>query len=318
MQNPKIGWRPVAITATTRALQCHHLPVRGRRSFVVFSMVGALALSGCGVVQRSAIGFMEPILQDAGARIERDTDAELVAQGLPGTILLIDGLLETSPKNDALHLLQARSITGYALGFVEDENPTRASALYLRARDHALGVLERGDKDFAQAQGGTLEQFQAAVRELDDKYLEAIFWTANAWGSWINLNLDNTAALADLPRVEALMQRALEIDPTYYHAGPHLFMAVYYASRSKILGGDPERAQEHFDKVFEITENHYLLAHLFYAQYFARQTWDPDLFTETLEWILAQPEGLDPDSGLSNAIAKAKAKRLLPMADEWF
>jgi tetratricopeptide (TPR) repeat protein len=269
-------------------------------------------------MHRSAIGFMEPILQDAGARIERDTDAELVAQGLPGTILLIDGLLETSPENNALHLLQARTVTGYALGFVEDENPEHASKLYLRAREHALDVLRRGDKAFARALGGSLEQFQEAVRNLDDKQLEAIFWTANAWGAWINLNLDDTSALADLPRVEALMQRALEIDPTYYHAGPHLFMAVYYSSRSKILGGDPERAQRHFDEVFRITEDHYLLAHVFYAQYFARQAWDPDLFTRTLQRVLAAPDDLDPDSGLSNAIAKAKAKRMLPMVDEWF
>ncbi len=269
-------------------------------------------------MNRAAIGFLDPVLVDAADRIERDTDLELVRLGLPGTILLVEGLLETSPKDDALHLLQARSITGYALGFVEDHDRHRAGALYMRARDHALDVLRRHDDDFAIGLQGTLDQFRSAVRALDDDQVEAIFWAANAWGSWINLNLDDTEALADLPRVEEMMRRALEIDPNFYHAGPHLFLGVYYASRSKILGGDPVQAQQHFDQVFARTRNHYLLAHVFYAQYFARQAWDAELFSETLNWVLAQPKGLYPDAGLANAIAKEKAQRLLTKTDEWF
>lgn len=277
-----------------------------------------LATSGCGVMNRAAIGIMGPILVDAGNRIERDTDLELVGQGLPGTILLVDGLLETAPRDDRLHLLQARSITGYTLGYVEDEDPERASRLYLRARAHALDVLSRADEDLALALDGTLEAFSAAVEALDDKHLEAIFWAGNSWGSWVNLNLDDTNALADLPRVEALMRRALAIDEAFYHAGSHLFLGVYFSSRSKILGGDLVQAQHHFDRVFALTGNRYLLAHVLYAQHFARQTWDPELFTRTLTWVLEQPDDLDPDSGLTNVIAKKKATHLLPLAEEWF
>ncbi|MAE70162.1 MAG: hypothetical protein CME06_06800 [Gemmatimonadetes bacterium] len=278
----------------------------------------ALTALGCGAMNRAAIGFLDPVMVDAANKIERDTDLDLVRDGLPGTILLIDGLLETSPEDDALHLVQARSITGYALGFVEDVDRERASRLYLRARGHAFDVLTRHDDRFARALAGNLAGFQEAVRNLDDDRLEAIFWAANSWGSWINLNLDDTEALADLPRAEALMRRALEIDPSFYHAGPHLFLGVYYASRSKILGGDPVRAQRHFDHVFSLTHNNYLLAHVFYAQYFARQAWDEELFVETLTWVLDRPDGLYPDAGLANSIAKRKAEGLLTLAEEWF
>ena len=40
-----------------------------------------------------------------------------------------------------------------------------------------------------------------------------IFWTAYCWAGWIQSNMGSAKALGDLPRVEALMSRVLELEP---------------------------------------------------------------------------------------------------------
>lgn len=280
--------------------------------------VCCLALSGCGFVQGTAIRVLDPVLEKAGENAESETDPQLVEDGLPGTILLVEGILASKPDDQTLRILAARSATGYALAFVEDVDRKRASNFYLRARAHAFHVLDLKRGKFAAARDGTLAQFTAVVDEFGKNDVPALFWAANSWGAWVNLNLDKTEALADLPRVEALMQRVVELDPEYYHGGPHLFFGVYYAGRSKLLGGNPEKAEYHFREAFRITDNKFLLAHVMYAQYYARQQFDEELFKNKLEWVLDQPEGIYPSAGLTNAVARRKAEHLLTLTEDWF
>jgi len=40
-------------------------------------------------------------------------------------------------------------------------------------------------------------------------------------------------AMSELPRVEWMMKRALELDEGFYYGGPHLFMGIWYGSRPK-------------------------------------------------------------------------------------
>ena len=50
------------------------------------------------------------------------------------------------------------------------------------------------------------------------------------------------------------MKRTHELDPDYNFAGSDLFFGVYYASRPKLLGGDPEKAKEHFTMLVGLAE----------------------------------------------------------------
>jgi hypothetical protein len=74
-------------------------------------------------------------------------------------------------------------------------------------------------------------EFEAAIDDLGKEDVPYMFWSAMCWGSWIRLNLGSIAALAELPRVEALMQRVLHLDEQFYYGGPHLFMGILLASR---------------------------------------------------------------------------------------
>ncbi|NIQ72068.1 MAG: hypothetical protein GTN46_00275, partial [Gammaproteobacteria bacterium] len=90
-----------------------------------------------------------------------------------------------------------------------------ARALYERAKKYALRSLEiRGLKNPVSK---PFNEFEAGLNDLGKKDVTYMFWAATCWGSWIRLNLGSMAALAELPRVEALMKRVLMLDEQFYY-----------------------------------------------------------------------------------------------------
>ncbi len=115
-----------------------------------------------------------------------------------------------------------------------------------------------------------------------------------------------------------MMQRVMELDESFYYGGPHLFMGVWYVSRPKMFGGDPKKAQSHFLKAIEYGEGKFLIAYVFYADYYARQNLEKELFVATLQKVLDTPADIQPDLTLLNTIAKKRAKELLSNVEEYF
>jgi hypothetical protein len=60
------------------------------------------------------------------------------------------------------------------------------------------------------------------------------------------------------------------------------------------------------------------MADVYYANYYARQALDKDLFISTLQTVLAAPVGAVPELTLLNTVAKKKAKELLTRVEEYF
>ncbi|OGP90278.1 MAG: hypothetical protein A2157_06955, partial [Deltaproteobacteria bacterium RBG_16_47_11] len=191
-----------------------------------------------------------------------------------------------------------------------------ANLLYERVRQYALRSLERrGFKDPLQR---PFDDFQGGLKRLGKKDVPILFWTATCWANWIRLNLDSMEALSELPRVEAMMRRVLELDEGFHYGGAHLFMGIWYASRPKIAGGDLKKAQEHFLKALDLGDKKFLMAYVYYASYYARKIMDKELFTSTLQKVLETPAETSPDLILLNSIAKRQAKELLSHVEEYF
>jgi TPR repeat protein len=115
-----------------------------------------------------------------------------------------------------------------------------------------------------------------------------------------------------------MMKRALELDEGFYYGGPHLFMGIWFASRPKIAGGDLKKAQEHFLKALKLGQGNFLMAYVYYANYYARKMMDKDLFISTLQKVLETPADTSPDLVLVNTVAKKQAKELLSHMEEYF
>jgi len=284
-----------------------------RRLLVILPL---LLLCAC-IPKRVVVRTTAVILPDALAAMNEEGDLALAEAAAATNLKLVEGLLHADPKNRQLAALTAQGFGGYALAFVEDDDRARAAALYLRGKKYGLRALMQ-DRHVAAGVAGTDDAFAASLRHLGQGDKELILWTAMCWGKWIDLSRTNPAAVADLPRAEALFERLLQLDEGYYYAAPHVFLGVFYGGRSPMLGGRPEEARAHFERALKITHGRFLTARLYYAEYFARQTQDRSLFETQLHAILDAPDDILPEQRLANAVAKRKAARLLARVDEWF
>jgi hypothetical protein len=235
---------------------------------------------------------------------------------MPAYLMLIDGMVQAIPDNDQLLIAAAQSYSSFASLFVEDQDKEYANLLYERGRQYALRSLEM--RGFKQPLQRPFDDFKQGLTRLGKKDVPYLFWTATCWANWIRLNLDSMEAMSQLPRVEWMMKRALELDERYYYGGPHLFMGIWHASRPKIAGGDLKKAQEHFLKALDLGQGKFLMADVYYANYYARKMMDKDLFTSTLQKVLETPADISPDLVLVNTVAKKQARELLSHTEEYF
>jgi hypothetical protein len=278
--------------------------------------VGTL-LSGCsGVTNKLAVGQMVPVVENAAAGARERTDLDLIEQGLPANLLLIDGMVRTDPKNADLLAASSFLHFGYAL-LVELESLERASGYYAIGRDQGLRALDRR-KEFARKRGGDLEQFEEALQSLRRRDIPALTWATANWGRWLSLNLESPRAVSQQPRVVAMLQRLLELDPTYEAGLPHALQGMFDSMRPEMMGGRPDSAAAHFQRAFEISEDANLLYRAFYAEFYCRQVLDEECFDTSLDMVEAGPKTDVPEFRLMNEIARRRARRLRDMRDELF
>jgi len=273
-----------------------------------------LLFGGCSTLMKSGVRHATPLFEGMIDQVQQGDDVRLLREGLPALLILLDGLLAETPDNRPLLVLASQANMAFALGFIEQEDPERAGRIYRKGREYGLRALKQNRKFARALEAG--ERYPEAVRLLTRKDLPALFWTANNWAAWMNLNLRDTRAIFDQPTILALMRRALELDETYYYGGPHLFFASYYANLPPIMGGSAEKSRKAFEEVARISGGRFLMADVFFAQYYAPLILDRELFESTLRKVLDTPPDIDPDIRVMNELAKERARRLLDGVDD--
>ena len=286
-------------------------------AFCLIVLITPLITSCAATKTRMMVDSMNPLMELMSISINKNVDVDMVRDAYPANLIQLDGLIEASPYNANLLLKASEAYFGYSFAFIEDTDEERAKKLYLKSKDYALRALEKNRK-FRKALNGPLDEFVVSLQTFHKKDVPALFRCSTAWIAWIAINLHDPAVLLDLPKVEALWMRILEIDETYYYGSTHASLGAYFASQSLSLGGDPAKAKYHFDRAFEISESKLLVIHLMYAQYYAYQIQDRKLFTDTLDHVIATPVNSYPELNLINEIAKRKARKLLDNVDMYF
>lgn len=258
-----------------------------------------------------------PMIEGGTVALNREPDLELAKAAMPANIELMEGMIVNAPDNTELRNYAAQAWYGYAFGFVEDENPQRAARFYRRGLNHALYNLQQSGLD-QHTLSGNLEVLQKKLSRFDEDDVPALFWAASNWAKWIDHNRNKAEAIADLPRAVMLMQRVIELDESFFMAGPHIFFAVYYGSRSPMLGGNYELSEQHFEQAKNINKHQLLLVDLLQAQYLDRQQFEQKKFHTRLTDIIEKDTSAYIDMTLINEIAKGKAHKLLKQESQWF
>jgi tetratricopeptide (TPR) repeat protein len=263
------------------------------------------------------VNQMDPLMEKMNTAVYRNSDVKLIKDALPAMLIQIDGLIEVSPDNTDLLIRAAEAYYGYSFVFVEDTDKARAGRLYDKSFQYAARALKQ-NKKMAAAFDGKMEAFNDALMDLDESDVPALFWTANAWLSWVGMNVDDPEIFLALPKIRAMLKRAVELDETYQYGAAHTALGVLHASRAPAQGGNPRKAKAEFDRAFELSNNKVLLFHLMYAKYYAYQVQDRQLYVETLNHIVGTPDDMFPEMAFINAAAKKKARQMLNDVNQVF
>jgi hypothetical protein len=281
--------------------------------FILFSI---LLLSGCLSSKKLTVAAAGNLMEEVAKASYKQSDLKMIREGMPAYLMLMDGMIEAWPDNERLLIAAAQGYSSFASVFVDEQDKEYGKQLSRKAKQYALRALEiRGIKDPLQT---PLDDFKEDLKNLGKRDVPSLFWAATCWANWIHLNLDSIEAVAELPRVEGMMQRVLELDEGFYYGGPHLFMGVLLASKPRIAGGNPEKARAHFLRAFDLGQEKFLMAYVYYADVYARKVLDKELFTSTLQFVLGAPIDRTPELTLLNTVAKKKAQELLGRAGEYF
>ncbi len=282
-----------------------------------FLIVLAAALLSSGCIQTIAVRSVGGIVDDGFDAMTEESDLQFAGQALPANLKLLEVMLKNDPENERLLKLLAEGYSSYALGFVEDVDVERARVFYLRARDFGMRIL-RQDSKLAAALDGSADDLKSALAKKSKDDLPGVFWTAFAMGSYLNITLTNSDAIASIPKIETMMNFVVEKDSSFYYGGAHLFLGTLYGSRSKFLGGDTAISRRHFETAMRLNGGKFLMTQVYYAKSYAAQTLNDTLFTALLTQVEEASLDILPKFRLGNAIAKKKAKLLLARKDELF
>jgi predicted anti-sigma-YlaC factor YlaD len=284
-------------------------------------------LSGCSIKQ-TAINKLGDALSGGGTSFASDDDPELVKAAVPFSLKLIESLLAESPRHNGLLLAAASGFTQYSYAFVgleadekEDSDlaaatalRARAKRLYLRARGYGLRGLELNHPGFELA----LRKNPKAIVQTTTKDVPFLYWTAAAWGAAISVSKDDPALVSDQLIVEALIDRALELDEDFEQGAIHDFLITYEMARQGGAGDPAVRAKRHFDRSMELSNGTLASPLVSLAEAVSVQNQNRAEFQVLLNKALAINADAAPASRLQNLVAQRRARWLLGRVDDLF
>jgi hypothetical protein len=273
---------------------------------------GLALLPGCATVVATAGSGVAGNLNTA---ILNQDDPELVRDGAPAYLLMLDSFVAGAPDNAAALSAAAELYSAYGVVFVDD--PVRARKLTTRAQAYGRRALCATNRGVCGIWNETFDGFVVRLQEIREKDVPALYTLALSWFAYIQAHSDDYAALARLPLAEAALVRVKELDPTYREATVEHLLGVLNTVRPPALGGDFEAGQAHFRRAIEASGGRDLSAKVDYARYYARTLYDRELHDRLLGEVLAA-DPVQEGFTLFNTLAQQTAQELLDSADDYF
>jgi predicted anti-sigma-YlaC factor YlaD len=289
-------------------------------------LVQVVAGSGCSFRQIAADRLGDAL--SAGTAFASDDDLELIRFAAPSSLKLMESVLAERPEHSGLLTATARGFTEYAYAFVQQDADEiedrdiaaayrlreRARNLYLRARDYGLRGLELAHPGFTAA---LRTNAAAALSGTTREDVPQLYWTGASWAAMIALSTDNPDAVADVPLVGAMMERALALEESFDSGALHVFMIGFEMARGG-SGGNPARAREHYRRAIGLSGGRQAAPYVSLAEAVSVPTRNRKEFEALLRKALNVDRGAAPEWRLANVLMQRRAKWLLERANQLF
>jgi hypothetical protein len=291
------------------------------RPVLPFAAAAALALSNVGCLAQMATDMQISATRTASGVFDTIGDYEVARGAAEAGVVQFEGMHRLSPNNEDALVALVQAWVGYGFAFAEDDmeaaqdkgnddlaeyHKRRAHMAYDRAVFYGLELLSHTDKGFPAAKKNA-NTMKAWLKEnfKSKSDVDAIFWTGYGWMARTNLDKDDPVIVADLFVGEAMMERAVELDPSFNFYNGEVALAAYHVAVSNVTEG-----KKIFELALQKTQRKNLMVQFTYAQTYACETNDRPLYESLMKEIVDAGD-VDPDERLENAIAKRKARRYM-------
>jgi predicted anti-sigma-YlaC factor YlaD len=299
----------------------------GRRTALLSAILSVTLTPGCAL-KKMAMTSVANSLSKSGTSFAGDEDPVLIRDAAPFSLKLLESMLEELPAHRGLLLAACSGFTQYSYAFIEHgaemirdtdyggflRLQDRARKMYLRGRDYCLRSLELKYRGIGAALRTGPDQ---AVTRVGTGDVALLYWTGAAWGRTIAISLDRPALIGDLPAVQALIRRALQIDEGFNQGSLHEVM-IALESAPEAMGGSPVRARQHFERAVELSKHGSAGPFVTFASSILLPQQNREEFVRMLNEALAIDVNANPSLRLPNILAQERARFLLDHLDDLF
>jgi tetratricopeptide (TPR) repeat protein len=283
--------------------------------------LSSLGTSGC--IKKILLDGQISSTRKASVAVNTIGDYEVAEKAAMAGLAQIEGMRFLAPENEDALFMLTRSWASVSFGFIEDSMETtedaegtganwdyhkrRAEQAYERSIWYGTQLVEQDVPGFKEATRNldTMKAYLANFEDPEDA--EKLFWLGNAWVGRVNVAKEKPELVGELYVGVALMEKSVELDPTYMNGSGYVVLASFHARTPM---AELDEAKGLFDKALAISEGKSLLPKVQLAVRYYCNTKDKDNYVKTLEEVLAAGDG-DPYQRLPNTIAKRKAARWL-------
>lgn len=302
--------------------------MRNRLTICVLACL--IATAACSV-KKYAIKRLGDSLNSGPSVFETDEDIELVGDALPFSLKFVETLLAEVPDDPDLLITACRGFVLYSYGYVDFEAEqtievdldegrrlrARARRLYVRALGYGLSGLDGFYPGFAaQLRSNPTAAVGVTKSKKADRDVPFLYWTAAALGLAISVSKDDAAMLSRIPEVEALLNRAIELDPDWDSGALHAFAVTFEGAKPR--GGSRASIDRSFQKAERLSLGVDASLYVSYAENVAIPEQDAVLFRSMLNKALAIDTDANPNHRLANLIAQRRARWLLDRIEDLF
>ena len=289
-------------------MRCGGGALLGTGKVWLLGLVTASLLTGCAnVIGSVAAGTLS-------AAILNQDDPELVQSGVPAYLLLVDGLISQHPDNVGLLDAGAQIFALYGSRFAKGDQAVQLTG---KARRYGERAICLSYEPACHWKGIEYDRLVAELGGVKRKQLDALYSYAVGWLSNLDATSEDWSTVAELPWVEAVLERGLALDETYQKGAIHGYLGILNSLRPPALGGRPDVAKAHFERAIELSGGRDLSIKVEYARRYARLVFDQELHDRLLTEVLNAPVDA-PGYTLFNVLAKQEARELLATSKEYF
>lgn len=256
-------------------------------------------LTSCSTFNKAAVGGSSDLIYNASNGVLSESNFEVFKNGIAGNLVLIEGLLAQSPKNQDLLATLNKGYAGYAFAVNEtlmnqeewseaksEDGKKQALLNYTRSLNFGIRYLKEEGIEFNDIIS-RMNEPQGIHQILDKKLgdnkrdLEVVLFSAQSLAALINLQKDNMGFVSQLTAAKGMFDWVCQKDPSINYGTCDIFYGAFEAGRPAMLGGNPQKGKEIFLKAINKHPHNWLIR-TSYMQFYLIPQNDEEGFKEQM------------------------------------